>query len=295
MDSLLIISIHGYHAIHKLTPIIWRKSDGLVEELDRYQKFDKIELLKIGYKNILYLDDWVYEGVENNGLTSTISQIKSLIDKNTKLVIIGHSLGGFSASILAGELIEQKLKIEVLVQIDALPIFLDSPVYSEKWFSFNDPKKKNSKQVTFQEKSKDKLSSKVKVKLKEIQAKILDIPDELFTNVQVLLDSLDDNKLNAKYIVKKSQLPHMHQRVFPASQVSKHLYFYSHPDSWDIFNHVVHMATNIETGPISSRSKNLSNQALSLNHFLIAGNESIYTDIILFLTREKKLFSLTLK
>ena len=137
MNSLLVISIHGYHGIHKLTPIIWKKSDKLITDLKKYEKFDDIELMKIGYKNILYLNDWKDEEKEYNGLTSTVQDIKNRIDKNTKIVIIGHSLGGFSANILAGKLIEGKIKIEVLVQIDALPIFLESPVYNENWFSFN--------------------------------------------------------------------------------------------------------------------------------------------------------------
>jgi hypothetical protein len=46
---------------------------------------------------------------------------------------------------------------------------------------------------------------------------------------------------------------------------------------------------------ILQESNNLRKQVLTLNHFLIAGKESIYTDIILFLTKSKKLFPLTLK
>lgn len=297
MDSLLFISIHGYHAIQQLTPIAWKKTDKLIANLAKTGKFDSIELMKIGYKNILYLDDWVDEDEENKGFKSTIQVIKRKTDKKTKLVIIGHSLGGFAANILAGELISLKLKIEVLVQIDALPIFLDSPIYNENWFSFNDPKKNNTKQLTFKAKTdnEEKFSGKLKNKLKKIQKRILDIPDDLFNSVEGLLDSLDEEKLNAKYILNKSDLPHVHQRTFPRRKVSRHLYYYSHPESWDIFNHVVHMATNIETGPIPKESKNLRNQALASNHFLIAGKDSIYSDIRLFLTKKKKLFSLTLK
>ncbi|MCY3414424.1 MAG: alpha/beta hydrolase [Candidatus Heimdallarchaeota archaeon] len=292
MKTYLIIAVHGFNALDLPWILIWKRAEQLYEELQ--QRDINVRLVKYGYKDILY----------HKNLDNTLKYIRiNFPPDKFELILIGHSLGGFSVNRLAGELLERKYSIKILTQIDPLPILLHAPVYSDNWippeevmneaakikFEFNFRNlslKINAEEII--EDIKFKLFEKdisdreqnIQEKVKILQEKIFESADEFMAGMQDLLDKIEANKLEPRFINDGNPL--LHQQVYP--EIKHHLYYYSAKESWDIFNRLVHLGTKVETGPIpDDRVKNV---ALCSNHVRIPGRKEIYDTIISILCTE---------
>ncbi len=285
MKNLLFISIHGFHTLRFIKPVIWRETKKTVSMLKENKIFDKIKYIELGYKNILYSHDL---GNKPNkfGFDKTFNRILNLIDDDTIIVIAGHSLGGFASNILTSKLIDKGYKIFILTQIDALPIYLEGPVYNGDWFEFDKIENQTiiDKYPSIKNKLPSLLTSQVLPKykyFKELMFKEFDrLSDDSMTFAKNLLDSIKPEFLKLEFIKSKSQYPHLHQLTFDPKNLKHHYYYFCDIDSWDISNHLVHFATNEETGPIEESSPNLINYAIHSDHVLIPAKKEIYKNIL---------------
>lgn len=265
---MIIIAIHGFKV--SLFPSIWDNSSKLKKIIKQSKKYNNVKLVKIGYKNVLYSGRFGILWLKK-GFPQTIKQIVKYHKKyGGPVIILGKSLGGFAASILTQYLIEEGIEIEILNQLDAIPIFKESPLYSEKWLqSINESEEHNKSEAVLC----DDLN-------KDLEDRIFYIPNHLLSLAQNLLDPITDSKLDKRFIQSINKLPHLHQQIFEKDDVKYHYYYYSAKGAWNVFNELVHLASKFETEAIKTPAPNLENFPISRDHMTIDRDARIFNLIL---------------
>ncbi len=281
---MIIIAIHGFRTIIK--PGVWILTEKVKELLIRSGKYPTVELIKLGYKNIIYDEYHKYGKFWNdNGYSSTLSRITEKInnDVDKKIVIIGHSLGGWSASLLANELISKGYTIEILIQIDAMPLFKESPVLTTSFIE-EIMESDNETLILIHEKLHE-----------DMRGPAIRISNKLLSLSQNLADPIIKDKIRPEIILSEKDHPHTHQRIYNSDKVTKHYYYYSSEGARSAVDQLVYIGTSFVSMPIKSDASNLYNVAIDKTHLLIDDDYQIYDKLLEDLGIDGRLTDLTLK
>jgi hypothetical protein len=264
---MYVIAIHGFNANIPILNLVQRFKRRGIPEAGVWNLGDKIrehaasagkpsyKVEKLGYKDIIYKKHgWILKKGGEKTVKRIVKKIKKTQDK---IVIVGHSLGGWSANRLADELIGKiDRPIDLLIQIDALPLWLEyenqkvvngSAVLTEKWLGSDSDSFFN---------------------------KFMDW-------TQNFLDSIKDDRIIPSYLKKNA-----HQKKYTSSEVKHHLNLYCKEDSWDLTNHFVHAATHVQVGAIPedmTNYPNLHNDDFEFTHEQIDNRPEVAQHILDFI------------
>lgn len=279
---MILIAIHGFRTL--LKPGVWSLSEKVMQLLRTDGTYSHPKLIKLGYKHILYTTKHGIRGDKDEYEPTLQLILEAIRMNNGPIIILGHSLGAFAASALAKVLVEQGIFIDMLIQIDAMPLFTESLVFTEKWVETI----LESDDFT----AVDKLLEKNI--LSEHRARISSASNVLISQIQNLADSIEYEKIRPELIQSRKIRPYLHQHVFNTKQVGKHYYYYVQSDAITIIDKLIHIGTGFSTGPLRSTNENIINVAISKTHFLIDDDLSIYDQCLADLGVDAKLADLKL-